>query len=363
MEDAVAERSSVSGVSAELLKSEHPAVRERRLRGLKKAAVLLVFLGEKISSQIFKHLHEEEVKLLSRAISDLGVVPPETTDSILEECYRELISGDFQLRGDLDYVRKVVESAFDPEVAHEVLRFLAGGSMTTSEGLKTIRYADPNLLSKLLQNEHPQSIALVLSYVEPEMASEVLRFLDDEVRTEVAMRLAQLDHISQPVQDKVTEIIATKLRESGQFDQNLRGGVRKVAEIFNRMERNLSRDTLEAIESENPNLAISIRNLMFVFDDILLLSDQDVRKIIQRVDKRTLARALKGTPEEVRDYFFQNMSQRAREMLQEDIEAMGAVRLKDAEGARQEVVAVIREMEGEGQIDLRGSTGGDQFVE
>jgi flagellar motor switch protein FliG len=167
--------------------------------------------------------------------------------------------------------------------------------------------------------------------------------------------------VSQPVQNRVGEILAAKLREGGQYNQGSHGGVAMTAEIFNRMDRTMSRGTLEAIENENPNLALSIRNLMFVFDDILLLSSTDMRKIIQRVDKKMLVQALKGTPEELRDYFYGNMSQRASEMLQEDMEALGPVRLKDAEVARQQIVSLVRELDSQGDIDIRGS-GGDQYV-
>lgn len=347
--------------TARMSSSTRPYNRPRRVSGLKKAAILLVFLGERVSAEVFKKLHDDEVKVLSQAISDLGLVPEEVTDDVLQECHEELMAGRMKLKGDFDYVRKVIEEAFSPETAREIMRFLSGTEMTAIEGLKTIKYADPQLLAKLIQDEHPQTIAVVLAHLDPEQAAEIIRLLPDELKADIAMRLAQLDQISQPVKTKVTEIIAGKLREGGQYDQGSHGGVRKVAEILNRMDRNMSRSTLEQIENENPNLALSIRNLMFVFDDILLISDTDMRKIIQKVDKKLLTQALKGTPEELRDHFYRNMSQRAVEMLKEDMEALGPVRLKDAEMARQEIVGVIRQLEAEGLIDIRGA-GGDEYV-
>lgn len=335
--------------------------RSSQLPGLKKAAILLVFLGEKLGSEIFKNLEEDEVKVVSQAISDLGLIGETTSDDVLDECYQELLSGKVKLRGDLDYVRNLTEAAFDPQMADEVLRCVSGKSMTTAEGLRTLKYSDPQLLSKLIQDEHPQTVAVVLANLEPDHAAEVIRLLPEEVRCDIAMRLAQLDQVSQPVQNRIAEIIAAKLREGGQYDQGSHGGVAKTAEIFNRMDRTMSRGTLEAIENENPNLALSIRNLMFVFDDILLLSSTDMRKIIQRVDKKLLVQALKGTPEELRDYFYRNMSQRAAEMLKEDMESLGPVRLKDAEVARQTIVSLVRELDSQGEIDIRGS-GGDQYV-
>ncbi len=335
--------------------------RSSQISGVKKAAILLVFLGEKLGSEVFRNLDEEEVKTLSQAISDLGLVGENLSEEVLKECYHELLSGRVKLRGDIDYVKSLTEAAFDPQMADEVLRCVSGKSMTTAEGLRTLKYSDPQLLSKLIQDEHPQTIAVILANLEPDHAAEVIRLLPEETRCDIAMRLAQLDQVSQPVQNRVAEVIAAKLREGGQYDQGSHGGVAKTAEIFNRMDRTMSRSTLEAIENENPNLALSIRNLMFVFDDILLLSSTDMRKIIQRVDKKMLVQALKGTPEELRDYFYRNMSQRASEMLKEDMEALGPVRLKDAEVARQTIVALVRELDSQGEIDIRGS-GGDQYV-
>ncbi|HRR56977.1 MAG TPA: FliG C-terminal domain-containing protein, partial [Acidobacteriota bacterium] len=177
----------------------------------------------------------------------------------------------------------------------------------------------------------------------------------------VAKRLAQLEQVARPVRNKILEVLGAKLRQVGSFEQRSLGGIRTVAEILNRMDRKLSRETLERIENDDPNLALSIRNLMFVFDDVLLLTDTDMRKIIQRVDKKVLVTALKGAAEELREHFFRNMSQRAVEMLKEDMEALGPVRLREVEAARQQVVAIVREMDAAGEIDIGGS-GSEQYV-
>lgn len=335
--------------------------RSSQLSGLKKAAVLLVYLGTDRASEILKRLDRDEVKVLSQAIADLGVIGEEISEEILQEGYDELLSGRVQIRGDIDFVRKVIEAALDPQSADEILRYLSGQSMTPAEGLQTLKYADPQLLSKLLEPEHPQTIAVVLASLEPDHAVEVIRLLPEPMRCDISMRLAQLKQVSQPVQNRVAEIIAAKVRDGGQYNQGSRGGLSKTAEIFNRMDRTMSRKTLEAIENENPRLAVSIRNLMFVFDDLVLLSSTDMRKLIQKVDKKQLPQALKGTPEELREYFFRSMSQRAAEMLKEDMEALGPVRLKEAEAARRQIVNLVRALDAEGEIDIRGS-GGDQYV-
>ncbi|MFB3901842.1 MAG: flagellar motor switch protein FliG [Acidobacteriota bacterium] len=338
------------------------AANKGRLTGIRKAAILLLYLGEKTSSVIFKHLHDDEVKVIGQEIANMGWVDEEITDRVLAECHTEVTSGKLKLRGELDYVRKVVEAAFDPPVSQEILRYLSGKNISAVESLKTIKYANPQEIYQLIKYEHPQTVAVLLSHLEPEAAAEIISLYPEESRADVLARLAQLDQISKPVRNKVAEVIAAKLRQSGHFDQSIQGGVRKVAEIFNRLDRKLSRDTLEMIENDNPNLALSIRNLMFVFDDILLLTDEDMRKIIQRVDKKSLVVALKGTAEEVKEHFYRNMSQRAVEMLKEDMEALGQVRLKDVESARKQVVAVIRDMEAAGELDI-GASGGDQYVE
>lgn len=335
--------------------------RYNRLTGIRKAAILLIYLGEKVSAEIFKSLHDEEVKMLGQEISNLGWVDEEVTEAVLKEGYQEIHSGNVKLRGELDYVRKVIETAFEPPVSQEILRYLTGKNISATESLKAIKYADPNDLHELIKYEHPQTIAVVLSHMDPVPAAEVIRNLPEELRADIMVRLAQLDQVSKPVRNKIMEAIAAKLRQGGQFDQSVAGGVRKVAEIFNRLDRKQSRDTLEQIEISDPNLALSIRNLMFVFDDILLLSDADMRKIIQRVDKKSLVTALKGTPEELREHFYRNMSQRAVEMLKEDMEALGPIKMREVESARQQVVGVIREMDVAGEIDIGGS-GGDQYV-
>jgi len=332
-----------------------------RLTGVRKAAVLLVYLGEKVSAEIFKNLHDEEVKVLGQEITNLGWVDDSVTNSIIRESFEEMRTGKMKLRGELDYVRKVIESAFDPQVSQELLRYLTGRSMTTTESLNTLRYADPGDVFELIRHEHPQTVAVVVSSMEPEAAAEVLALEPDEIRADILKRLASLEQVSKPVRSKIYETLAAKLRQSGNFEQGAMGGLRKVAEIFNRMDRKVSRDTLERIETDDPNLALSIRNLMFVFDDVLLLSDNDMRKIIQRVDKKSLVTALKGTAEELKEHFYRNMSQRAVEMLREDMEALGPIRLKDVEGARQQIVAVVREMDVSGEIDIGGG-GGDQYV-
>jgi flagellar motor switch protein FliG len=330
----------------------------RTMSGSTRAAVLLLLLGEEISAAIFKSLNEEEIKLVSQAISSLGTVGEETANAVMRESHRELTSGVPRLQGNMEYARKVIQSALTPDQAREIIRDLG---REAGDGIKLLKKADPRQLSKLIQNEHPQTITLVVSHLDSSNGAATLALLPEATRYDVCMRLAKMEQISKPLQERVIGMIAEKLDEGSDASAGSSDGVRLVAEILNRMDRNVSRVCLEMVENENPGLALAIRNKMFVFDDILLISEKDVRTIIQRIDKQVLVRALKGTHEELREHFYRNMSQRAVDMLKEDMEAIGPIRLKDAEEAQQEVVNTIRQLEAEGQIDL-GGEGGDQYV-
>ncbi len=330
------------------------------VRGPEKAAILLLFLGEEISAEVFKLLEDEEVTRISRVIARLGYREPTERQAVIAECHSELVEGRIRMRGDLDYASRVIGEAFGADKAREVIERLSVDELELTEGMKKLRGADPRHLAKVLEDEHPQAVALVLAHLEAESAGKIIGALPEPRRSDVCFRLANLEQLSEPVRDQVTDVIAARL-SSGQDQADQAGGPRRVAEIFNRMDREMSQETLEKIEENDSNLALRIRNLMFVFNDILLINDSDMRKIIQRVDKKMLVQALKGAAEEVKDHFFRNMSQRAVEMLEEDMEAVGPIKKSDVEDARREVVNMIREMEGEGEISL-GQSGGDQYV-
>ncbi len=331
------------------------------LTGAERSAILLLCLGEEISGEVFKELSEEEVKSVSQAISNLGSVNSDLATEILEDSYREL-SGGSSLHGNLDYVTKIIQSAFSSDVAEDILRTVSLESTSNSQGLAMLRKSDPRQLSNLLQNEHPQTVALVISNLKGSHAAQTLALLPEKVRFEVSMRMARMDQTQQSLRDRVLSIVAAKVGVGEVYNRLPSDSIRSVAELFNQMERSISSQCLTMIENEDPTLALSIRDLMFVFDDILMANDNDMRKIIQRVDKQTLVKALKGTQRELREHFYRNMSERAKDMLIEDMEALGAIPLSEAEKAKLAVVQTIREMEQEGEIDLSGRAG-DQYVE
>ncbi len=332
-----------------------------RLSGAEKAAILMLNLGEDICSQVFTRLSDDQVMAISQEISKLGKIAPETSFALMAICHSELV-GHAELHGTLDHAKRLLEAAFSPEIAREYIREIGAHGTSSIKGLSVLQRSDPAQLSKLLQSEHPQTVALVISHLDPPQGAKTIAQLDEEIRADVCQRLAQLDHISQPIRDRVISLIADKLDTGAKYATGTsEGGVRRVAEIFNRMERDISQACLETIEHDDPNMALAIRNNMFVFEDLLVVGDGEMRKIIQGVDKQVLVTALKGTNEELKEHFFRNMSTRAVDMLKEDMEALGPIRLKDAENAQQEIVNTVREMEAQGQIDL-GHGGPEEYV-
>ncbi|HSR52417.1 MAG TPA: flagellar motor switch protein FliG [Acidobacteriota bacterium] len=333
----------------------------KNMPGPFKAAVLMLYLGESVAKEVFKRLSNDEVMRISQEISSLGSVPADTSKAVADYTHRQLVATK-SLLGSVESAQKLLESAFSPEVAKNYIREIAESSEVTARGRALLQKADPRQLSKLLQVEHPQTIALVLSNVTPDLSAKTVALLDDDLRAEVCVRLACLEQISPPVRDRVIDILANKLdTRSHQMETGAKGGVRRVAEIFNNMDRDISQSCLEQIEQDNPNLALEIRNNMFVFEDLLVVGDREMRKIIQSIDKQVLVTALKGTSDELKEHFFDNMSSRAVEMLREDMDAMGPIRLKDAEQAQQEIVATVRDLEQQGQFDL-GAGGAEEYV-
>jgi flagellar motor switch protein FliG len=234
-------------------------------------------------------------------------------------------------------------------------------SFQSTAGFTSLEKADPQQLSKFILGEHPQTIALILAHLNPSSAASLVTLLPDALRVDVLTRMASLEDISPDVITRISSVIEMRLKTLGGPSLEQHGGVRAVAELFNRLERTVSTPVLEAIEAKRPELAVSIRNLMFVFEDLLNVDDNGLREIVQRADKKALTVALKGASEEIRARFFGNMSKRAAEMLKEEMDVMGAVRLRDVEKAQQDVVAIARKLEEEGVIST-GAAAGEAYV-
>ena len=334
---------------------------QEQIEGAKKAAILMVLLGDEASAGIFRYMQEDEIQEISREISRLGEINPEVADSILEDFYRLTLAQTFLARGGPEFAKKLLIKAFGPESSKKLLDYLNISLQSTLVGFDNLQKADPVQLSKFIQAEQPQTIALVLAHLNPSQAAALLSSLPTDLRGDVVMRMANLEQISPDVISKITSILEQKLRSLGDFSRESYGGIRAVAELINRMETKSAASILEKIEGDNPALALSIRNLMFVFDDVLLIDDVGMREILQRVDKKALTIALKGTSEELQSQFFRNMSSRAVEMMKEDMEVLGPVKVRDVETSQQQIVSIIRKLDESGVISLKGGSN-DEYI-
>jgi flagellar motor switch protein FliG len=329
--------------------------------GIRKAAITLVALGDQTSAEIFKLLEEDEVELLGKEISRLTAVTSEQAESVMEEFHQMSLAHEYMMKGGVDYAKRVLNTAFGPEAARKIIDRLVKSLGSDVATFDSLQKADPTQVAKFIQNEHPQTIALVLSHLNASSAASMLLALPPEIRTDVSMRMANLEQISPEIVSKIATIVDQKLKALGEFSRESYGGIRAVAELFNRLDSNASREILEQIEETDPALGEGIRNLMFVFEDLLLIDAQGMREILSRVDKKSLTLALKGTSEQLREHFFQNMSERGAEMLREDMEAMGAVKIREVEQAQQAIISVVRQLESEGVLSLKGQVG-EQYV-
>jgi flagellar motor switch protein FliG len=331
------------------------------LSGVRKAAMLLIVLGEQASSDILKQLSEDEIQKVSREVARLTSISAEQAEDLLNEFHHITTAGDYVARGGIEYARKLLTRAFAPDVAKRLLDRLTKALGADAASFDAIQKAEPQLLAKFIHNEHPQTIALVLSHLNSSAAAGLLTSLPPGIRSDVAQRMAGLDQISPEVIMKIVGVIGQKLNALGEFSRESYGGVRAVAEMMNRLDSSSSREILDHIETQDTNLAETIRHLMFVFEDLLLIDPMGLKEVISKVDRKVLTVALKGTSEQLQSQILSSMSQRGAEMLKEDMEAMGPIKIKDVEAAQQQIIAVVRQLEAEGVISLKGTVG-EQYV-
>jgi flagellar motor switch protein FliG len=331
------------------------------LTGLRKAAMFLILLGDKASAEIIKQLSEDEVQLVSREIARLESISSEHAETLLEEFYQMNMAHDFVVRGGMDYAKKMLNQAFGPEVAKKLIDRLSKSMGAEYASLDALQKVDPQQLAKFIHNEHPQTVALVLSHLNPSQAAALLVSLPAEMRSDVALRMGALDQISPEIVNKIASVIGKKLKSLGEFSRESYGGIRAVAEMFNRLDSGTSKEILTAIETHNPNLVETIRHLMFVFEDLLMIDAIQLKDIVAKVDRKVLTFALKGTSEQLRDHFLSTMSARGAEMLRDEMEVLGPVRIKEVEVAQQQIIAIVRQLEAEGVVTMKGTVG-EQYV-
>jgi flagellar motor switch protein FliG len=329
--------------------------------GIRKAAIMLVVLGEQAAADVLGQLTEDEASSLSREIARLPNVAPEMAETVLEEGFQMAKAHSYVLKGGVDYARSLLINAYGPEQAKKLLDRLMRAIGNDQASFDALQKADPQQLAKFIHKEHPQTIALVLSHLNSSQGAALLFSLPAELRADVSLRMANLERISPEIISRIAGIIGQKIRALGEFSQEAYGGVRAVAEMFNRLDSGTSKEILDDIERQNPALGETIRHLMFVFEDLLLMDLPGLKEVLARVDRKLLTVALKGTSEQLRQKFLDCMSQRGAEMLREDMDALGPIKIKEVEAAQQQIIAIVRQLESEGVVSLKGAVG-EQYV-
>jgi flagellar motor switch protein FliG len=332
---------------------------KKQLTGRQKAAIFLVTLGSEISSEIFKHLREDEIETLTFEIARLDSIDSEERDMVLMEFQELMMAQDFITTGGIDYARELLEKSLGSQKAVDIINRLT--SSLQVRPFDFIRRTDPTHLLNFIQQEHPQTIALILAYLEPNKASIILSSLPHEVQSDVAKRIATMDRTSPEVLREVERVLEKKLSTLSSEDYTAAGGVESIVDILNLVDRSTEKGIIESLEEEDPELAEDIKKRMFVFEDIVLLDDRAIQKVLREVDTNELAKALKAVDSEVQDKIYRNMSKRAASLLKEDMEYMGPVRLKDVEESQQKIVSIIRKLEEQGEIVVARS-GEDEMV-
>jgi flagellar motor switch protein FliG len=327
----------------------------------KMAATLFVLMGEEAASHVLKFLNESEIEQISREISNVGPLAHDDAEKSAEDLYQLLVANRFVSEGGVDYAKKIILRSMGAGSAKRIIDRLSS-TYVNGNAFEAIDRLNPIQLSQFVQNEHPQTIALILAHLAPSSSAELLGSLPEEIQAEVAVRMSSLDTISPDVIRGISSVLEEKLKPVGTYAHSQAyGGIRAVAELMNRLDRRQSRAVLDRIDVDKPEVANSIRQLMFIFEDISTLDDPAIREILQRVDKKTIAQALKGAAEVQQQQFYRNMSSRAVEMMREEMEIMGPIKMRDVHSAQQKIVEVVRKLEEDGIITIGGG-GGEDYV-
>ncbi|MCX8106948.1 MAG: flagellar motor switch protein FliG [Ignavibacterium album] len=326
-----------------------------QINGIQKAALLMIALDIETAAAVLKYLDPEQVEKISAEITRVKNIPSKVVDSIMQDFYDMVTAREYVLEGGLEYAQAILEKSFGMNKAIEIVDKVK--SLTTLKGFDVLKKADSVQLVSFLNKEHPQTIALILSHLNPEQTAEALKELSPELRADVAYRIATLGKVSpqtlKQIEKVVDEMAGTTLSQS----ISKIGGSKSLANILNRLNINLTKEILEQIEINDPDVAAEVKRLMFMFEDIINIQDRDIQKILKEVDRKDLALALKVADENLRNKIFSNMSERAADLLKEELQYMGMVKLKEVEAAQSKIIDIIKSLEESGEISLnmRGS--------
>ncbi|ABB37153.1 flagellar motor switch protein FliG [Oleidesulfovibrio alaskensis G20] len=330
-----------------------------QLKGPRKTAILLLAMGDKFTSEVFKRLDRSEITAISKAMVELDTVPKEEVEEVLREFHYALVTGKELIMGGEDAVKRMLMKNLDSDTAKYIMDAL---SLDTGPApFRELENVSPRILAQILRNEHPQTLALILGHLHAEQAAELISNLPAGVRPEVLMRLAKLEAVPEDMLMEVDKVLQTQLIAMGGKEGKKVGGVQSVAEILNAVDRATEEEVLSEIEEESSQMAEDIRNLMFVFEDVNSLDDRAIRELMKEISNEDMTMALRGASDDLKEKFFKNMSERAATMIREDLEIMGPTRLADVEGAQQNIVKTVRRLETEGRIAI-GRGGGDVFI-
>lgn len=338
---------------------EKDQVQIDKLTGPEKAAILLLNLGEDVASSIFMNLNDDEIQQLGSYMSEIISVPPKTAEDIIDE-FLSLTGEDGFIFGGEKYLQNILTKALGENKAHYLIENLALYEDTIP--FASLRRIDPDLLANYLRIEHPQTIAVILSFLDLEKSAQVLSQMPDALRADIIMRIINMDKVSPDAIKELEKIIKSEIKPVKGILTKGTDGLKVAADILNHVDRAIEDEILAKIEEVNTELSEEIRQLMFVFDDLVLIDDRGVQAVLKEISKEDLALSLKTANEEVKEKIFKNMSERAREMLLDDLEALGPVRLKDVERAQQTIVRVIRKLEEKGEVAISGRGEEDKLV-
>lgn len=332
-----------------------------KMTGLRKAAVLLITLGEEASSNVVKDLTDDEVHVISKTISTTDPVTSEEAFAVLREFNELALARSYVVKGGMDYASKMLRRAFGTEGARRLLDRVNRAITTEAANFDSLQKSEPQQLANFIHGEHPQTIALILSHLNPSQSASLLSAMPDEMRPGLAKRMANLEQISPEIISKIANVIGDKLKSLGDISRQSYGGVRAVAEMFNHMDTGLRKSILGEIAKADAELVATIRHLMFVFEDLLTVDAAGIRELLAVVDRHVLTVALKGTSEKLQNHIMQHLSMVGSEILREDIEELGPVKIKDVEAAQQEVISALRDLESAGVLSLTSGPS-DRYV-
>jgi flagellar motor switch protein FliG len=330
------------------------------MSSIQKAAVALVAFGSEVSAHVIKGLAEDDMERIAIEIANLRDVPPEVEEKVIDECYQIFMARQYISQGGVDFARQVLESAVGRGKAREIMNRLE--SVIKSTGFSLLKDIDPKQLTSFLQNEHPQTISLILTQLSPQHAAAVLSELTPELQAEVSMRIATMEKIAPEILREIEQTLQSHFEASIGAGVTASGGAKAVAEILNLIDATAEKNILQSLEAEDPDLAAEIKNMMFVFEDIILLDDRSIQRLLKDVETKDLAIALKAASDDVKGKIFANVSERVAVMIREEMEFMGPTRLSDVEAAQGRIVESVRRLEEEGQIIISGRGGKEEII-